>query len=206
MLTGIMKPSNGSVFINGIQVENHPMAIKKLIGVLPEYQGYYKWMTAYEYLMHFYELFGGEKSKADQHVSYLLEKVGLIPKQRKRTIIKHFSRGMKQRLGIAKTLINNPKIIILDEPTLGLDPEGQRDIYELIRDLNNTLGITVFITSHLLKDIEALCNKVAIVKKGTLLVEDTIANLRAQYSENTSMEEIFLDYVGDDKELEESLA
>jgi len=135
----------------------------------------------FEYLMYFYELFGVEKENADQHISYLLNKVGLS--QRSHTLIGQFSRGMKQRLGLAQTLINHPKVIFLDEPTLGLDPTGQRDIHELIKELNLSMNITVFITSHLLKDIEVLCNKVAIVKNGKLLVEDTIGNLQKSYSD-----------------------
>ena len=180
MLTGLLKPSQGEVIINGMSVSDNDLEIKKMIGVLPESHGYYNWMTAYEYLMYFYKLFNSEKSNADQHIKYLLDKVGLS--QRSHTLIGQYSRGMKQRLGLAKTLINHPKVVFLDEPTLGLDPIGQRDILDLIKELNRSLNITVFITSHLLKDIEVLCNKVAIVKNGKLLEEDTILNLQEKYS------------------------
>lgn len=181
MLTGLLKPTTGEVHIDGVKVDEKNLNIKKLIGVLPESHGYYNWMTAYEYLSYFYTLFDMEKSNKDRHVSYLLEKVGLT--ERSHTLVGQFSRGMKQRLGLAKTLINNPKIIFLDEPTLGLDPTGQRDIHELIKELNKSMNITVFITSHLLKDIEVLCNKVAIVKGGKLLVENTTKNLQMQFSD-----------------------
>lgn len=180
MLTGLLKPSQGEVIINGMSVSDNDLEIKKMIGVLPESHGYYNWMTAYEYLMYFYKLFNSEKSNADQHIKYLLDKVGLS--QRSHTLIGQYSRGMKQRLGLAKTLINHPKVVFLDEPTLGLDPIGQRDILDLIKELNRSMNITVFITSHLLKDIEVLCNKVAIVKNGKLLEEDTILNLQEKYS------------------------
>ncbi|MGB3367573.1 MAG: ABC transporter ATP-binding protein [Acidaminobacteraceae bacterium] len=181
MLTGLIKPTEGDVLINGLKINDHNSSIKKVIGVLPESHGYYNWMTAYEYLQFFYNLFEMEKINMDQHISYLLHKVGLT--ERSHTLIGQFSRGMKQRLGLAKTLVNNPKVIFLDEPTLGLDPTGQRDIHELIKELNRSMNITVFITSHLLKDIEVLCNKVAIVKNGKLLVEDTIENLQELFSE-----------------------
>jgi ABC-2 type transport system ATP-binding protein len=180
MLTGLLKPSQGEVIIDGMSVSDNDLEIKKMIGVLPESHGYYNWMTAYEYLMYFYKLFNSEKSNADQHIKYLLDKVGLS--QRSYTLIGQYSRGMKQRLGLAKTLINHPKVVFLDEPTLGLDPIGQRDILDLIKELNRSMNITVFITSHLLKDIEVLCNKVAIVKNGKLLEEDTILNLQEKYS------------------------
>jgi ABC-2 type transport system ATP-binding protein len=91
---------------------------------------------------------------------------------------------MKQRLGIAKALINNPKIIFLDEPTLGLDPIGQKDIQNLILEINRVMNVTVFITSHLLKDIEVLCNKVCIVQNGELIEQGSIKELQDKYSEN----------------------
>jgi len=186
MLTGLLKPTTGEVLIRGNKVVEHQHEIKTLIGVLPESHGFYNWMTAYEYLKYFNDLFGMDKDNAHQHITYLLDKVGLS--DRANTLVGQFSRGMKQRLGLAKTLINHPKIIFLDEPTLGLDPTGQRDIHELIKELNRTMNITVFITSHLLKDIEVLCNKVAIVKNGKLIVEDTINALQKDYSEG----EIFI--------------
>ncbi|SHH92239.1 ABC transporter ATP-binding protein [Clostridium grantii] len=180
MLTGLLNPSEGEVIINGMKVRENNLEIKKVIGVLPESHGYYDWMTAYEYLIYFYKLFDSKNSNAHQHVTYLLDKVGLS--KRSHTLIGQFSRGMKQRLGLAKTLINQPKVVFLDEPTLGLDPTGQRDIHELIKELNRSMNITVFITSHLLKDIEVLCNKVAIVKNGKLIEEDTILNLQQKHS------------------------
>ncbi|WP_410513621.1 ABC transporter ATP-binding protein [Paenibacillus sp. BR2-3] len=180
MLTGLLAPTQGDTFINGVNVKEKNTEIKKMVGVLPESHGYYNWMTGYEYLEYFYKLFGQDASGAKQHITYLLEKVGLS--ERGQTLVGQYSRGMKQRLGIAKTLINHPKVIFLDEPTLGLDPSGQRDIHELILELNKSMNITVFITSHLLKDIEVLCNKIAIVKNGNLLEQDTIENLLKKYS------------------------
>lgn len=180
MLTGLLKPSEGIIKINGISVVDNSKEINKFIGVLPESHGYYNWMTAYEYLFYFYKLFKLDLSEAEEYIKDLLDKVGL--KNRMHTKVGQYSRGMKQRLGLAKTLINKPQIIILDEPTLGLDPRGQKDIHNLIKELNISMEITVFITSHLLKDIEVLCNKVAIVKNGKLLVEDTIENLQSTYS------------------------
>jgi ABC-2 type transport system ATP-binding protein len=180
MLTGLLKPSNGEVFINNINVAKDSAEIKKYIGVLPESHGYYNWMTGKEYLTYFSNLFMQDADKAKEHISYLLEKVGLSNKSN--VVIGQYSRGMKQRLGIAKTLINHPKVIFLDEPTLGLDPSGQKDIHHLIFELNKSMNVTVFITSHMLKDIEVLCNKVAIVKEGKLLEQGTIKELQERYS------------------------
>jgi len=180
MLTGLIEPTEGVAYVNQENVSEKNSTIKKLIGVLPESHGYYSWMTGYEYLEYFYNLFGGDPLKAKDQINYLLDKVQLLERSNSR--IGQYSRGMKQRLGLAKTLINNPKIIFLDEPTLGLDPSGQNDIHKLILELNKSMNITVFITSHLLKDIEVLCNKVAIIKDGNLLVEDTIVNLQKLHS------------------------
>jgi ABC-2 type transport system ATP-binding protein len=182
MLTGLLKPSSGKVFINDFDVASNENEIKKFIGVVPESHGYYKWMTGVEYLSFFAELFGIEKSKSIKHIEYLLEKVGLSDKRK--VPVEHYSRGMKQRLGIAKALINNPKIIFLDEPTLGLDPIGQKDIQKLILEINRVMSVTVFITSHLLKDIEVLCNRVCIIQHGELIEQGTIKELQEKYSEN----------------------
>jgi ABC-2 type transport system ATP-binding protein len=180
MLTGLLVPTSGQVFVDGKDVSKEANTIKSQIGVLPESHGYYNWMTAFEYLQHFYRLFQMDPKQETTKINTLLQKVGLF--DRAHTRVGEFSRGMKQRLGIAKTLINNPKIIFLDEPTLGLDPAGQQDIHKLILELNKNYKITVFITSHLLKDIEVLCNKIAIVKHGNLLVCDTISNLQDEYA------------------------
>lgn len=177
MLDGLLEPTTGHVFIGGMDIGKHALEIKRLIGVVPESHGYYGWMTAKEYLQYFNSLFGGEES--DAYLEELLEKVGL--REKKNVPVGEFSRGMKQRLGIAKALVNRPKIIFLDEPTLGLDPSGQRDIQQLIRDINQDDGITVFITSHLLKDIEVLCNTVCIIKDGLLVEQGSIKELQEKY-------------------------
>lgn len=206
MLTGLLKPTSGSVTISGIDVTKFPNEVKKRIGVLPESHGFYNFMTNVEYLTYFADLYGVDKKQAKVHIDELLQKVGLLDK--KNVPIGHYSRGMKQRLGLAKILINNPEVIFLDEPTLGLDPIGQKDIYNLIIEINKQRNVTVFITSHLLKDIEVLCNKVCIVKRGVLIEQGEIANLKAKYAtqlhkEDVTMEDIFFALTeekgGDDK-------
>lgn len=180
MLTGLLKPTSGKIWINGLELHQHQEKIKSVIGVLPESHGYYPWMTAYEYLQFFYRLYGGKKEDENPTIVSLLQKVGLY--DRKNSKVSQFSRGMKQRLGIAKTLIHGPKIIFLDEPTLGLDPAGQKEIQDVIRELSKKEKVTVFITSHLLKDIEVLCNKIAIIDKGKLLASDSIHNLQEKHT------------------------
>lgn len=181
MLTGLLEPTQGQIWIHGINLKENQEQVKSLIGVLPESHGYYPWMTAYEYLQFFYQLYGGKHENEQVTIEQLLKKVGLF--DRRHSLISQFSRGMKQRLGIAKTLIHGPKIIFLDEPTLGLDPAGQKEIHDLILELSKKENVTVFITSHLLKDIEVLCNKIAIIDHGKLLVADSIQSLQDEYTQ-----------------------
>ena len=184
MLDGLLEPTNGKVIINGIDIRKNPIDIKRVVGVVPESHGYYYWMTANEYLQYFNSLFNSHESN-EKYIDYLLEKVGLSEK--KNVTVGQFSRGMKQRLGIAKSLINKPKIIFLDEPTLGLDPRGQKEIQQLLLDINKNDNITVFITSHLLKDIEVMCNKVCIIKNGVLVEQGNIKELQNKYMTHYTM-------------------
>lgn len=184
MLDGLLEPTAGKVCINGVDIRKNPIDIKRIVGVVPESHGYYYWMTAKEYLQYFNSLFNSQKSN-DKYIDDLLEKVGLVDK--KNVTVGQFSRGMKQRLGIAKSLINKPKIIFLDEPTLGLDPRGQKEIQQLLLDINNNDNITIFITSHLLKDIEVMCNKVCIIKNGVLVEQGSIKELQDKYMSHYTM-------------------
>lgn len=178
MLDGLLSSTDGKVIINGMDIAKEPEKIRSIIGVVPESHGYYYWMTAREYLDYFYGIFsnGGRDEK---YVSTLLKQVGLYDKQN--VFIREFSRGMKQRLGIAKSLVNHPQIIFLDEPTLGLDPKGQQEIQQLLLDINQINGITVFITSHMLKDIEVLCSEIAIMKNGVLAEQGRLDELKRKY-------------------------
>lgn len=193
MLTGLLTPTSGRVFVDGMNVSERAVDVKRIIGVVPESHGYYYWMNPMEYLMYFGALFGIDKTAAAKRADSLLEMVGLGEK--KKVPIGQFSRGMKQRLGIAKSLINNPKVIFLDEPTLGLDPMGQKDVQNLILNINKTEHITVFITSHLLKDIEALCNRVCIVQQGKLIEQGSIDELKQRHSA-VDMEDVFFKVTG----------
>jgi ABC-2 type transport system ATP-binding protein len=165
ILTGIIKADSGNVLINGHDVFREPMAVKRIINALPESNGYYEWMTAYEYLEFFSKLY--EEEKSNQKIYELLNDVGLTRKER--YPIRSYSRGMKQRLGIARALINKPKILFLDEPANGLDPKGRRDIHDMLIELNQKHGTTIFLSTHLLDDVERLCKTVAIINYGKIV-------------------------------------
>lgn len=201
MLNGLIQPTSGKVMINGEDVKIGGNSIKKTIGVLPESHGYYNWMTGREYLRFFAELYGIEKSKINTRVDEVLEWVGMIEKADIQ--IGQYSRGMRQRIGIAKAIVHEPLIVFLDEPTLGLDPQGQKDIQSIIKKLNQDQNVTVFITSHLLKEISEICDRVAIVKYGELLDEGYLDELISNYSlilknENPTLEDIFFSLTTDD--------
>ncbi|QCJ44251.1 ABC transporter ATP-binding protein [Bacillus sp. S3] len=202
MLIGLIELTSGDLEVNNINVKKNREEIKTHIGVLPESHGYYEWMTGEEYLLFFSALHKMNKQQSQTKVTELLELVSLTAKAKVK--ISQYSRGMRQRLGIARTLIHDPEIIFLDEPTLGLDPQGQKDIETILVHLNQIKGVTIFITSHLLKDIEKICNRVAIVKAGTLIEEDTVKGLMDKYNKEIdkdvlSLEDVFFHLTSDDK-------
>jgi len=184
LLCGLLAPTRGTVEILGLDVNKDSLSHKNLIGLLPENMGFYGWMNASEYLLHFASLYHIEPKEAGQRQMKLLEQVGLADKAS--APIAYYSRGMKQRLGLARALINNPKILFLDEPTLGLDPQGQKDIKKILTDLNGE-RITIFLSSHILGDVASLCNRFAIIDHGTLAVQGTFQEIQKQvHAEKTS--------------------
>ncbi len=165
ILTGIIKADSGTVLIDGHDIFRNPQAVKEIINALPESSGYYEWMKMGEYLEFFSHLYQDKNAK--QEINKLLERVGLHGREGQ--LIHSFSRGMKQRLGIARALVNRPKLLFLDEPTNGLDPQGRKDIQNLLTTLNRDLGMTIFLSTHLLDDVERLCNRIAIINYGKIV-------------------------------------
>jgi ABC-2 type transport system ATP-binding protein len=176
MMCGLLSPSSGTGKVAGLDIVKDSLKIRRIIGLLPESSGFYNWMNAKEYLLYFARLYRIEPYIARKRTNDLLEKVGLAAKSF--VPIGYYSRGMKQRIGLARTLINNPKIIFLDEPTLGLDPKGQQDIQKILLDLNHEKNVTVFLSSHALSEVSSLCNRIAIVNRGRLIAQGSIDELR----------------------------
>ena len=183
MLLGILKPTQGEVYLFGQNITKDFLSIKKKMGVVSEKQYLYKEMTAGEYLNFFADLYGvkNRKKKIDQ----LLEAVNLLEVRNRK--LGAFSRGMQQKLGFARALLHDPQLLLLDEPVSGLDPTGIKQIRDLIEQQNKK-GRTIFISSHLLSEVERLCGKVGIINKGRLLAEDSMDNLRKRLTDVVELE------------------
>jgi ABC-2 type transport system ATP-binding protein len=164
ILTGLAHPSSGHASVAGVEI-GHNGALARRIGYLPEEPAFYGWMMAQEFLEYIGQLFGLSAAVRRKRAEELLEKVGLWDVRKRR--IRGFSRGMRQRLGIAQALVNQPEVLFLDEPASALDPAGRRDVLELIAGLRGQC--TVFMSTHILADVERVCDTVGIIHKGRML-------------------------------------
>lgn len=172
MLLGLIKPTNGSVTLFGKSMKDSRIDILKNVGSMVEYPSYYGHLTAYENLEIIRKILEIDKKEIDK----VLKIVNLTNVQDK--LVKKFSLGMKQRLGIAQALLGNPALLILDEPTNGLDPAGIHEIRDLVKSLPSKMGITVLVSSHILSEIELIADRVGIINKGNLIFQGTLDELR----------------------------
>jgi ABC-2 type transport system ATP-binding protein len=175
MLMGLTEPSSGIAKICGIDPSRNPVDVKKKVGYLPEDVGFYDNLTGLENLIYTAQLNSIPLGEARQRANQLISKVGLSNEGEKKA--GKYSRGMRQRLGLADVLIKNPEVIILDEPTMGIDPAGIKDFLELIVHLSREEGITVLFSSHLLHQVQKVCDRVGIFVSGRLLAEGDINSL-----------------------------
>jgi len=175
MILGLIRPTAGRVSLFGLDARQHFIEVMTRTGALVELPAYYPHLTARQNLEILRLATGGLRSSL---VTETLELVGLGGRVDDR--VRTYSQGMRQRLGIAMALLPQPKLVILDEPTNGLDPHGVNHIRSMIVELNRSKGVTFLISSHLLHEIEITCNRVGIIKEGRLIVQDTVAHLLAQ--------------------------
>ena len=178
MITGFIQPTEGQILINDVDALKKPKKAKKNIGYMPESTPLYMDLTPKEFLKYMAELKMVPKKERKQNVMDVIQKTGLEEVQNK--IIKNLSRGYKQRVSMAGALIGDPKILILDEPTVGLDPKQITEIRNLIKELGKTH--TVILSSHILSEVSQICNKVIIINKGKIVAIDTPENLEAKVS------------------------
>lgn len=169
---GLLRAHSGVIRVLGLDPQADSRAIHAVTGVLPERFGFYDWMTAGEYLDFFARLYG--RDPATEEVRRRLGTVGLSPKAGQ--TIGTFSRGMRQRLALARALLPDPQLLILDEPTNGLDPRGRRELHDLLRHLADQ-GIGILLCTHLLDDVERLCGRIGILAEGRTIIEGAISDL-----------------------------
>ena len=181
MLLGLTEPSEGQAWIDGKDCTRDSIAIKRMVGYLPDNVGFYADMTGRENLRFTGQLNGLPRDLAEARIDDLLQKVGMTEAADQKTGT--YSRGMRQRLGIADVLMKDPSVVIMDEPTLGIDPEGMRELMDLIRALAVEEGRTILISSHQLYQIQQICDRVGLFVNGRLIACGRIDELAAQTSQ-----------------------
>jgi ABC-2 type transport system ATP-binding protein len=196
MLLGLTRPTEGAASVCGHDPQRKAMEVKRLVGYLPENVGYYSEMDAVQTLEFIADLNGINKKESAHLIDEAIGLVGLADAARKK--VGAYSRGMKQRLGIAEVLLKNPKILFLDEPTLGLDPDGAIRIIELIQKLNLERNITVLLSSHHLHQVQKISQRVGIMIRGKMIAEGSIDELAREKlgmgGMEYTLEEIYMKY------------
>jgi len=175
MLLGLTEATSGRASVCGFDPTLESLEVKRRVGYLPENPGFYEDISATENLLYMARLNRIPDDEARRRTSEVLDQVGLSEDGRR--LVREYSRGMKQRLGIAEVLIKNPQAVILDEPTLGIDPDGAIRILELIKDLNRKRNLTVMLSSHQLHQVQEICSRVGIIVKGRLIVQGQMDEL-----------------------------
>jgi ABC-2 type transport system ATP-binding protein len=171
--TSYLPPTSGQVLVEGFDVTTHPLEVKKIIGYLPEHNPLYTDLFVHEYLIFIGKLYGMGGQTLKLRVAEMIELCGLTREQNKK--IESLSKGYRQRVGLAQALIHDPKVLILDEPTTGLDPNQILEIRKLIRDVSRNK--TVIFSTHIMQEVEALCDRVIVINKGEIVANDRLENL-----------------------------
>lgn len=179
IILGMLKPDEGQVYVNGEQVIYGGTSTNRFIGYLPDVPEYYGYMTAREYLKFSGEICSMDAKECEERSEELLELVGLSDEKHR---IKGYSRGMKQRLGIAQALLHRPKLLICDEPTSALDPVGRKDVLDVLRQAALKEGTTVIFSTHILSDVENICDEVALLNEGEICYFGGIKELKKKYA------------------------
>jgi ABC-2 type transport system ATP-binding protein len=196
MLLGLTEPTSGTVRVCGFDPAREPLQVKERVGYLPENVGFYDDMNARQNLRFVARLNRIPDKGSSERIDAFLEMVGLLDEAGKQ--VGAYSKGMRQRLGIAEVLIKEPKLVFLDEPTVGLDPDGTNKMLELIHSLSRDRNITVFLSSHLLDQVQRICDRVGIMIKGNLVAAGHMDDLAREKlgieTEQFTLEEIYMKY------------
>ena len=175
ILVTLLEPTYGEAFIDGLDVRKKGKEVRRRVGYMPDFMGVYDDLKVFEYLEFFAAAFGIEYAKRKAIVDGVLELTDLVSKQD--ALVDSLSRGMQQRLGLARVLIHDPKVLILDEPASGLDPRARIEMRELLRELKR-MGKTIMISSHILSELEEICDRIGIIEHGKLVFSGTLEEIR----------------------------
>lgn len=196
MIVGLLQPTSGSVLVGGNNVAHYPEKVKMMMGYIPDRSYIYEKLTAREFLQFVAGIYGFTKESCAKKIDRLLSLFGLEGWEDE--LIESFSHGMRQRVVIASALIHNPKVIIVDEPVVGLDPRGARLVKTVFKNLVQT-GITIFLSTHVLEIAEELCDRIAIIQRGTVIAQGTMEELQNQANTmDKRLEYLFLKLTGED--------
>lgn len=189
LLTTLLTPTSGTAEVGGHSVTTDPGGVRRMIGYLPENVQFYDNLSLVENLRFFAQLSG--VARPDARIRDVLRILDFEGHDRQR--LGTFSKGMRQRVGIAQAILHSPTVLFLDEPTSGLDPEGVRTLRETIVRLNSEFGMTIFMNTHLLAEVTKTCTSIGILRGGQLVHQDTMSNTLAAFPEESSLEEIYFE-------------
>ncbi|MFD1206475.1 MULTISPECIES: ABC transporter ATP-binding protein [Sporosarcina] len=175
MISTLLKPTTGEIKLNGMNTIEKPSEIRKVLGVVPQEIALYQELSAYENLKFFGSIYKLTGKNLEKRIEEVIEIVGL--EERKKDLVKTFSGGMKRRLNIAAALLHEPQILILDEPTVGIDPQSRNHILQTVRQLNREKGTTILYTSHYMEEVEQLCDRLYIMDHGEIIASGTKSEL-----------------------------
>lgn len=188
LLTGVLTPDAGTVHINGIDIHRHPLDAKMQMGVIPESSTVYGDLSAEQNMHLSGKMYGMSRVLRDKRIDEILSRLGLSEKRR--NLVRTFSKGMKQRVSIACAIIHQPRILFLDEPTSGLDVQSRRLVIETIREMNEQ-GSTIFLTTHNIEEANTLCQTVCIINQGKIIAQDSPERLKKMFDTTQSVEVSF---------------
>ena len=195
MLSTVLEATSGDAMIGGFSLRNEPGRVRELIGVCPQNLALYEELTAYDNLVFFGDMVGLGHRGARERADEILELIGLT--ERKKSRVATYSGGMKRRLNIGVALMGRPRLLFLDEPTVGIDPQSRNNIFETIKQLNSE-GMTVLYTTHYMEEADHLSNRIAIIDNGKIVAIGTPAELKEPFGDPaaTTLEEVFLNLTG----------
>lgn len=188
LLTTLLTPTSGTALVLGHDIVKQSRAVQQSIGYLPENVQFYDNMTLYENLEYFGKLSGLKNPR--KRIAEVLELLDFTGHDNER--LATFSKGMRQRVGIAQAILHKPKLLFLDEPTSGLDPQGVKSLRDLILKLNKELGITIFMNTHLLSEVTQTCTSIGILRSGVLIYQNSLSDTLERFAGNGSLEDIYL--------------